>query len=99
MKIYKISIAMLIWIIQVFFLFKFLPNILDLVNGEFSVGRADSNDYVFGGDIPNKLLSQMSKLHFKIVKDTNDVDNPAYIEVNHFYKTPLIYQINNIIFH
>lgn len=54
----------------------------DLLNQTFSAGRANSCDYCFSAPkVPQKLLLQLSKVHFTITRDLSDSCNPAYLEV------------------
>ncbi|XP_058449629.1 ovarian-specific serine/threonine-protein kinase Lok isoform X2 [Malaya genurostris] len=52
----------------------------DLCNEIFNVGRNESNHLRIGEDcLSDRLLSRISKVHFSIRKDTNDLQSPTYI--------------------
>lgn len=53
---------------------------LDLSADEFKAGRNETNDLCINKDhLPDKILSRISKVHFQIQKDTEDLQSPTYI--------------------
>ncbi|XP_030376882.1 ovarian-specific serine/threonine-protein kinase Lok isoform X2 [Scaptodrosophila lebanonensis] len=54
---------------------------LDLNNEQFSAGRGDANDLILTlNDLPEKILSRISKVHFTIKRANSDLSNPVYIQ-------------------
>nr|XP_029714683.1 ovarian-specific serine/threonine-protein kinase Lok isoform X2 [Aedes albopictus] len=54
---------------------------LDLAVPEFVAGRNPTNHLCIGKDhLPEKILSRISNYHFSIVKDTEDLTSPTFIE-------------------
>lgn len=53
---------------------------LDLSTDEFKVGRDETNDLCINKNhMPEKILCRISKVHFQIKKDTEDLQSPTYI--------------------
>ncbi|EDW80378.1 uncharacterized protein Dwil_GK18729, isoform A [Drosophila willistoni] len=54
---------------------------LDLNNEEFTAGRGESNDLILTlNDLPEKILTRISKVHFIIKRDNCELTNPVYIQ-------------------
>ncbi|XP_032595136.1 ovarian-specific serine/threonine-protein kinase Lok isoform X1 [Drosophila grimshawi] len=54
---------------------------VDLNNDEFSAGRGEANDLILTlNDLPEKILSRISKVHFIIKRANCDLTNPVYIQ-------------------
>ncbi|XP_037960574.1 ovarian-specific serine/threonine-protein kinase Lok [Teleopsis dalmanni] len=54
---------------------------LDLNNENFSTGRGENNDLSLNtSHLPEKVLCRISKVHFRISRDSCDLSNPVYIE-------------------
>lgn len=71
--------------LDVFVTFNFsipLIFLLDLNNDEFSAGRGELNDLILTlNDLPEKILSRISKVHFIIKRANCELTNPVYIQV------------------
>ncbi|XP_037710500.1 ovarian-specific serine/threonine-protein kinase Lok isoform X2 [Drosophila subpulchrella] len=53
---------------------------LDLNNDEFSAGRGEANDLILTlNDLPEKILTRISKVHFIIKRANCELSNPVYI--------------------
>ncbi|XP_016962173.1 ovarian-specific serine/threonine-protein kinase Lok [Drosophila biarmipes] len=53
---------------------------LDLNNDEFSAGRGEANDLILTlNDLPEKILTRISKVHFTIKRANCELSNPVYI--------------------
>ncbi|XP_052851672.1 ovarian-specific serine/threonine-protein kinase Lok isoform X2 [Drosophila gunungcola] len=54
---------------------------LDLNNDEFSAGRGETNDLILTlNDLPEKILTRISKVHFIIKRANCELTNPVYIQ-------------------
>ncbi|XP_017117050.1 ovarian-specific serine/threonine-protein kinase Lok isoform X2 [Drosophila elegans] len=54
---------------------------LDLNNDEFSAGRGEANDLILTlNDLPEKILTRISKVHFIIKRANCELTNPVYIQ-------------------
>lgn len=54
-----------------------------MCNERFEAGRDEGNHLILTKtELPEKILSRVSKVHFRIIKDLSDVTNPVYIEVS-----------------
>ncbi|XP_036675125.3 ovarian-specific serine/threonine-protein kinase Lok isoform X1 [Drosophila suzukii] len=53
---------------------------VDLNNDEFSAGRGEANDLILTlNDLPEKILTRISKVHFIIKRANCELSNPVYI--------------------
>lgn len=56
---------------------------LDLCRESFAAGRDEVNELCLTKrELPEKILCRISKVHFRISKDLDDVQNPVYIQVS-----------------
>lgn len=56
---------------------------LDLSTDEFKAGRNETNDLCINKDhLPEKILGRISKVHFQIQKDMEDLQSPTFIVDN-----------------
>ncbi|XP_016987447.1 ovarian-specific serine/threonine-protein kinase Lok isoform X2 [Drosophila rhopaloa] len=54
---------------------------LDLNNDEFTAGRGEANDLILTlNDLPEKILTRISKVHFIIKRANCELTNPVYIQ-------------------
>ncbi|XP_052851671.1 ovarian-specific serine/threonine-protein kinase Lok isoform X1 [Drosophila gunungcola] len=54
---------------------------VDLNNDEFSAGRGETNDLILTlNDLPEKILTRISKVHFIIKRANCELTNPVYIQ-------------------
>ncbi|XP_017117049.1 ovarian-specific serine/threonine-protein kinase Lok isoform X1 [Drosophila elegans] len=54
---------------------------VDLNNDEFSAGRGEANDLILTlNDLPEKILTRISKVHFIIKRANCELTNPVYIQ-------------------
>lgn len=66
-------------------IYLFFISILDLSADEFKAGRNETNDLCISKDhLPDKILSRISKVHFQIQKDTEDLQSPTFIVVSKY---------------
>ncbi|KAH8352800.1 ovarian-specific serine/threonine-protein kinase Lok isoform X1 [Drosophila takahashii] len=54
---------------------------VDLNNDEFTAGRGEANDLILTlNDLPEKILTRISKVHFIIKRANCELSNPVYIQ-------------------
>ncbi|XP_033161929.1 ovarian-specific serine/threonine-protein kinase Lok isoform X1 [Drosophila mauritiana] len=54
---------------------------VDLNNDEFTAGRGEANDLILTlNDLPEKILTRISKVHFIIKRANCELTNPVYIQ-------------------